>query len=116
MSRTKAVSMDSSLVGPLGFAAPEMFPLAPLIHRGGSARRSQHTGDGPMDPGGMAFLGGKNRKGALPSFGLSVFCTIVMPRGRSPNGTVDHLSRRPTLEDHFSKIRLTLPRRDSVQH
>jgi hypothetical protein len=33
MSSTKAVSMDSSLVGLLSFAAPDVFPLAPLIHR-----------------------------------------------------------------------------------
>ena len=42
--------------------------------------------------------------------------SIWVPGERSPNGTVDHLSRWPMLENHRSNIRVTLPGRDSVQH
>ncbi len=73
MSSPKAVSMDSSPVGLLSFAAPEMFPLAPMIHRG--AQKGDHSTRGMARWGleGWPFWGAKSRKGALPSFGLSMF-------------------------------------------
>ncbi len=83
MSRTKAVSIGFISGWRPELRRLEMFPLAPMIHRGSSVRRSQHTGDGPMAPRGMAFWVGGVRvgRGALPSFGLSMFCTIVVPGG-----------------------------------
>ncbi len=78
----RPVSMDSSPVGLLSFAAPEMFPLAPMIHRG--AQKGDHSTRGMARWGleGWPFWGAKSRKGALPSFGLSMFCTIVVLGGR----------------------------------
>ena len=37
-----------------------------------------------------------------------------VPGERSANGTADHLSHRPTLEDHFSKIRVDLQEGESA--
>jgi len=44
-----------------------------------------------------------------------VFCTIVVPGERTPNGTVDHLSHRPTLENHFDRRRLACQKVASAQ-
>ncbi len=63
MSRTKAVSMDASLVGLLSCAAPEMFPLAPMIHRG--AQRGDHSTRAMARwiREGWPFLGGRVGRG-----------------------------------------------------
>jgi hypothetical protein len=77
------------------------------------ARRGGGPGIGRID----AVHNGRrwrSRAGGTPWVG-GVFCTIMVPGGRSPNGTVDHRPHRPTLENHVNRSRVAHGERASAQ-